>query len=77
MITYERGVEDFTLACGTAAGSTAAVLTALYPSRIRFELRFPGVILSVQTETKDGRPEQLFLTGPTVTVFSGEYEADK
>lgn len=72
-VTYERGVEDFTLACGTGAGSTAAVLrlsgeAADAPVR----LDFPGGALSVSLTVTDGAVSDIFLTGPAATVAEGE-----
>ncbi|MDR0495991.1 MAG: diaminopimelate epimerase [Treponema sp.] len=49
LITYERGVEDFTYACGTGSGSTAL---ALYMQKIvtsnRVNLKVPGGLLKVE-----------------------------
>lgn len=72
-VTYERGVEDFTLACGTGAGSAAAVLrlsgeAADAPVR----LDFPGGTLSVALAVADGIVSDIFLTGPATTVAEGE-----
>ena len=67
VLTYERGVEDYTLACGTGCGSTAAVLNALgkLPGG-KLVCHVPGGTLAVTMQ--DG----LFLEGPAVVVK--EYE---
>lgn len=58
-ITFERGVEDFTLACGTGAGATAVALDQ------SLQVEMPGGTLSIRLE-KDGETvEGLYLVGPT------------
>ena len=65
ILTYERGVEDYTLACGTGSG---AVTTALYVSgqipQGAITLENPGGALTVTIEGKDGHVENLLLEGP-------------
>ena len=72
--TYERGVEDFTLACGTGAGATAAAM------RLRGEvgnetlrLDFPGGELQVSLSVDENAVCDIYLTGPAVVVAEGEY----
>jgi len=67
IITFERGVEDFTYACGTGTGSTALVLAEKkLVGKGAVAIRNRGGMLSV-----DIRPEGLFLTGPTNIVAKG------
>lgn len=68
VLTYERGVEDYTLACGTGCGSTAVVLSALKKLPGGF-LRcvVPGGELAVTLPKEGG----IFLEGPAVVL--GEY----
>ncbi len=66
ILTFERGVEDYTLACGTGTGSTAAVLWAsgkLPGGYLTVENR--GGTLSVSIFGEDGRINELLLEGPT------------
>jgi len=72
-ITFERGVEGFTLACGTGCGSTAAVMTLLgRVSGTAVRIAMPGGELSVSL-TRDGdRITDIYLTGPTNIVCEGE-----
>lgn len=73
LITYERGVEGFTLACGTGAGSTALALTLL--SRVKgnpLAVEMPGGMLHVRMEKEGKRIKNLFLSGPTTFVAEGE-----
>ena len=69
VLTYERGVEDYTLACGTGCGSTAAVLRAMgkLPEG-KLTCHVPGGTLAVTID------EGLFLEGPAVVVK--EYNLD-
>lgn len=71
--TFERGVEDFTLACGTGCGSTASVLTLRGQSSGKnVRLETDGGTLTVDlTVTEDGIHD-LLLRGPTCIVAEGE-----
>lgn len=71
--TYERGVEDFTLACGTGTGSVVAVLTLLgRVSGKNVRVHQPGGTLYVDAQCADGRIEALYLTGPAELICTGE-----
>lgn len=71
-VTYERGVEDFTLACGTGAGSTAAALRLLgHTQSGEIRLDFPGDTLWVSLQVEDNSINDIYLTGPAVTVAEG------
>jgi len=68
IITFERGVEDFTYACGTGTGSTVLVLSAKQiTGKEGVCVTNRGGLLSV-----DIQPAGLFLTGPTNIVAKGE-----
>lgn len=69
--TYERGVENETLSCGT--GVTACAL--VYGSRNELrevKIKTPGGNLKVRfTENADGSFQHIFLIGPAKQVFEG------
>ena len=76
-VTFERGVEDLTLACGTGVLAAALVASRLpvessnpeaWPTA-GFEVRTPGATLWVQS--KDF-PNSLTLVGPANIVFSAK-----
>lgn len=72
-VTYERGVEDFTLACGTGSGSIATAMTLL--GNVSGEdviISMPGGDLLVSLTAGNGTAHDIFLTGPTCVVFEGE-----
>jgi len=72
-LTYERGVEDFTLACGTGCGSIAAVMAmkGLLPDS-KAEIRMPGGDLTVDLTLDGQQVRDIYLTGPTCVVCHGE-----
>lgn len=73
--TYERGVEDETLSCGT--GVTAAALVSAHNSRgfNRVEVKTPGGNLSVEyNKIDDDNFENIWLCGPAELSFKGEIE---
>lgn len=68
-VTFERGVEDFTLACGTGCGSTAVSLAArgLLPGN-HLEISMPGGELSVRFSRSGDSFSDIYLTGPTAYI---------
>ena len=71
-VTFERGVENFTLACGTGCGSIAAALTLRgLVSGKDVRISMPGGTLSVSLTAEDGAAHDLFLTGPARPVCEG------
>ncbi len=81
-LTYERGVEDFTYACGTGTGSSVAALTLkelVSGSNVRVNMRGGVLYIDVEEvdEISDGTDTDtlvhgLYLTGPTNIVCKGE-----
>ena len=69
ILTYERGVEDYTLACGTGSASVAVVL------KMKGSLNSDNVIvhnkggtLKVQIESDEEKITEIYLEGPTEVV---------
>jgi len=73
-VTFERGVEDFTLACGTGCGSIVSALTLMgMVSGRNVRVSMPGGELSVALTAENGRVRDILLTGPTAVICEGEY----
>ena len=73
--TYERGVEDETLACGTGVTATGILAHLVHGARLPVKLRVAsGDVLTINF-VRDGETiRDVTLTGPAKTVFSGEIE---
>ena len=73
--TYERGVEDFTYACGTGTGSVVTVLTLKGEvSGRNVCVNMAGGQLIIDIERDEGNITDLYLTGPTNIVAKGIVE---
>lgn len=71
--TFERGVEDFTYACGTGTGSLITVLTLQGKvSGHGVRVQVPGGELIIDVVRRGEQVQDLFLTGPTNIVCKGE-----
>ncbi|HCS11019.1 MAG TPA: diaminopimelate epimerase [Clostridiales bacterium] len=71
--TYERGVEDFTLACGTGSASTAAALILKgYLKGNTVKIINDGGELFIEVEKTDNKINKLFLIGTTNIVAIGK-----
>jgi diaminopimelate epimerase len=73
--TYERGVEDETLSCGT--GVTAVALAMHYIGETEKNLlaiETKGGILSVSFNKVNGSYNDIWLIGPAKQVYKGEIE---
>lgn len=74
--TYERGVENETLACGTGV-TASAIATALFTesNQTDFEIKTLGGLLSVGFERMEGNVfRNIYLQGDATLVFTGDIE---
>jgi diaminopimelate epimerase len=73
--TYERGVEDETLSCGTGvtASAIAAVLSGHFVNS-PVEVQTKGGNLKVDFRIKGDTVVDIYLTGPATFVYSGSIE---
>ena len=73
--TYERGVEDETLSCGTGATATAIAMHATNKTNeTSINLDVQGGKLKVTFDKTNNGYENVFLIGPATFVFEGEIE---
>jgi diaminopimelate epimerase len=71
--TYERGVEDETLSCGTGVTAVAIAMNATGKTNsTSINLNVQGGKLEVSFDKKEGKFTNVFLKGPAEFVFKGE-----
>lgn len=76
VLTYERGVEDETLSCGTGvtAAALAYYLETGYSAGFSIPVTTKGGDLEVRFQPKDEGFVDVWLCGPAVAVFEGYIE---
>lgn len=73
--TYERGVENETLACGTGAVAAAIAANLRHPGNVSpVEMLARGGKLKVHFENQNGVFRNIWLEGPARFVFRGEID---
>ena len=73
--TYEKGVENETLACGTGVTAVAIAMHATKrTTETLIKLPVEGGLLEVSFDEENGNYTNIFLKGPALFVFKGEIE---
>lgn len=71
--TFERGVEDFTYACGTGTGSVVSVLTKKgLVTGNNVEVSMEGGVLHIDVVCDGDFIKDLYLTGPATIIYEAE-----
>jgi diaminopimelate epimerase len=69
--TYERGVEDETLSCGTGVTAVALVDAYLHGGNSR-QIQTLGGTLTLRFEQTEHGFQSVWMSGPATLVFSGK-----
>ncbi len=70
--TFERGVENETLSCGTGAVASAYIHKLLNPqTNDHIQVHTEGGLLTVRMDSFGSPKEKVYLSGPVKRVFSG------
>ena len=73
--TYERGVEDETLACGTGVTAVGILAHLVHGAPLPVKIQVAGGdVLTVNFERRGDAIANVTLTGPAAVVFQGEIE---
>ena len=73
--TYERGVEDETLSCGTGVTAVALAMHARKNANSnKVGIQTPGGSLEIEFKQTGSGYDEVYLSGPAVQVFKGEIE---
>lgn len=70
--TYERGVEDETLSCGTGVTAAALSYHMRHPEVNELTIKARGGELFVKWKHSNGRYTDIYLCGPAELVFDGK-----
>jgi len=71
--TYERGVEDETLACGTGACASAIIAHLLVGTKVPTKVHTKsGSVLTIYFDSSDSKITNLYLEGDAAIIYEGE-----
>jgi diaminopimelate epimerase len=73
--TYERGVEDETLSCGTGVTAAALAVAGNGAGVKRVDVATKGGLLHVSFSSAGHKFSDIWLEGPVKRIFSGIYDA--
>ncbi len=75
--TYERGVENETLACGTGSIASAIVSATLGKVKSPVSVKTAsGVVLKIHFDLNNDEPKNVYLEGDARVIFAGELTSD-
>lgn len=75
--TYERGVENETLACGTGSIASAIVSAVLGKVNSPVSVKTAsGVVLKIHFDLNNDEPKNVYLEGDARVIFAGELTSD-
>ncbi len=70
--TYERGVEDFTLSCGTGACASVLVKYLLDKKTLKRTVETKGGVLNIELVEKNNSIEDIILSGEVHKIYKGK-----